>query len=115
MTNAQKLQSQFLLAVDVIVALSAEMGHGMMDYSEVGEIEGRTPYLNLIRMTSEMTVDANTPDLTGLGTPSNKREGIPQELRDLIWTYRMDSQFSEDLNEILEAFVDGVDLIWEVA
>ena len=111
MTTDKRFQSQFLLATDAITAISAELGDPMMDFSEVGHIEGRLPYIKLIKMISDMAMQIENPGIQG----SRNHRGISTELRTEIDHYIYESQFSAELAEILEALIDGVDLIWEEA
>ena len=100
--------SQFRLATEAIEAITAELSDPMMDFSEVGQIKGRLPYVSMIQMISEMAMQIETPGPEALW-------GIGDELRSEIHRHVMESTFSEDLTEILQALIDGVDLIREVA
>jgi hypothetical protein len=110
MTEIAKFDKQYLLAADVIVALSAEMGNPLNDYSGAGhpgsglEVEGRKAYMELIRMIS---------DMAGPWDRDNVPErGISDELKHSIYCYRMGAFMSEKMDKILEAFVDTLKALW---
>ncbi len=110
MNEIAKFDKQYLLAADVIVALSAEMGNPLNDYSEVGhpgsglDVEGRKAYMELIRMIS---------DMAGPWDRDNVPErGISDELKHSIYCYRMGAFMSEEMDEILEAFVAALISLW---
>ncbi len=104
MSEIAQFDKQYLLAAKVIVALSADLGDPMYDFSEVGEVDGRKAHMELIRQIS---------DMAGPWDRDNVPErGLSDELSQQIRHFRINGFFSEELSEILEAFVDALKALW---